>query len=32
MTVPEVYYDSWKSVGKKLSCEAERQSTNINES
>lgn len=32
MTSPEVCDDSWKSVGKKLSCEAERQSTNVDES
>lgn len=32
MTSPEVCDDSWRSVGKKLSCEAERQSTNVDES
>ena len=32
VTSPEVCYDSWISVGKKFSCEAERQSTNIDES
>lgn len=31
VTGPEVSYDSWKSVGKKLSCVAERQSTNIDD-